>query len=421
MTGPPDDVSGMLDTLLVEHGYGNRFQGFQNLMRLRIRDILLVSSLYDLYLFEEDGRLYELIRNEYQGFNLSHSPELTRVSSGRDAIRLAREERRFDLIITTLHIDDMHAVDFARLARASGIDIPVVLLAHDNVELKHLLLNADTSVFDRVFIWQGDFRIIIAIIKYLEDRMNVAHDTRMVGVQTVIVVEDNVKHYSSFLPIIYTELLKQSQGLISEGINLTHKFLRMRARPKILLATSYEEAFGYYQLYRDFVLGILSDIDFPRDGVQDPRAGIMLARAVKADQPDIPILLLSTMADAEEEARQAGCSFVIKDSPLLLNEVRQFMLHQFSFGDFVFRLPDGGEVGRASDLRSLEERLAEVPGESIRYHAERNHFSNWLKARTEFWLAHQLRPRKVSDYPSVGALRQHLIASLHNYRNIRQR
>jgi CheY-like chemotaxis protein len=421
MVAPSDDAHGMLDTLLVEHGYGNRFQGFQNLMRLRIRDILLVSSLYDLYLFEEDGRLYELIRNEYQGFNLSHSPELTRVSNGRDALRLAREERRFDLIITTLHIDDMHAVDFAHMVRSSGVEIPIVLLAHDNRELKYLILNHDTSVFDRIFIWQGDFRIIIAIVKYLEDRMNVEHDTRMVGVQTVIVVEDNIKDYSSFLPIIYTEILKQSQRLISEGINLTHKFLRMRARPKILLANTYEEAMEFYRKYREFLLGIISDIDFPRGGVEDPRAGIALARAIRADQPDVPILLLSTMADAEAEARQSGCSFSLKDSPHLLNELRQFMVQRFSFGDFVFRLPDGGEVGRATDLRNLEELLAEVPPESIRYHAERNHFSTWLKARTEFWLAHQLRPRKVSDYPTVEALRRDLIASLHHYRNIRQR
>jgi CheY-like chemotaxis protein len=226
-----DQVS-PLDSLWVEHGYGNRFQGFQNLMRLRVSDVLLVSSLYDLYLFEEDGRLYELIRHEYEGFNLSHAPELTRVSSGHEAITLAKEEDRFDLILTTLHIDDMHAIDFARLAKESGIKIPIVLLAHDNRELKYLLIHQDTSVFDKIFIWQGDFRIIIAIIKYIEDILNSEHDTSIVGVQTIIVVEDNIRYYSSFLPLIYTEIFKQSQRLISEGINLTHKFLRMRARPK---------------------------------------------------------------------------------------------------------------------------------------------------------------------------------------------
>jgi CheY-like chemotaxis protein len=415
------DTSKTFDPLWVEHGYGNRFQGFQNLMRLRIRDILLVSSLYDLYLFEEDGRLYELIRNEYEGFNLSHSPELTRVSSGVDAIQLAKEERRFDLIITTLHIDDMHAIDFARLVRKSGLNIPIVLLAYDNRELKDLLLHHDTSVFDRIAIWQGDFRIIIAIVKSLEDRMNVDHDTRLVGVQVIMVVEDSIRQYSSILPSIYTEILKQSQRLISEGINLTHKFLRMRARPKILLSCTFEEAWKDYERHKEHLLGVITDIDFPRNDVQDPEAGLELVRRVKDDQHDLPVLMLSNMAENREQALALGASFVLKGSSLFLNELRQFMVQYFSFGDFVFRTPEGMEVGRASDLKSLEEQLEVVPDESIGYHGERNHFSNWLKARTEFWLAHQLRPRKVTDYPNAAALRRDLIQSLHQYRNTRQR
>ena len=177
----------------VEHGYGTRFQGFQNLMRLRVSNILLVSSLYDLYLFEEDGRLYELIRNEYQGLNLSHSPELTRVSSGYDAINRAKDEGRFDLIISTMHIEDMTALNFAKLARQSGLDLPIVLLGHDNRELKSLMMNPDSELFDKVFIWTGDFRIIIGIIKYLEDKMNVEHDSKIVGVQNIIVIEDNIR------------------------------------------------------------------------------------------------------------------------------------------------------------------------------------------------------------------------------------
>ncbi len=405
----------------VEHGYGNRFQGFQNLMRLRIRDILLVSSLYDLYLFEEDGRLYELIRNEYQGLNLSHSPELTRVSRGAEAISIAKEERRFDLIITTLHIEDMHPINFAKMVKESDLNIPVVLLAHDNKELKYLLLNPEASAFDKIFIWQGDFRIVIAIIKFLEDKMNVDHDSRLVGVQIILFVEDNVRYYSSILPVIYTEILNQSQRLISEGINLSHKFLRMRARPKILLCSTYEEAWEYFEKYKELVLGIISDVDFPRNGVEDPHAGIEFVKAVKKELQDIAILLLSSNPENKAEAQSAGVSFVIKDSPLLFNELRQFMTHYFSFGDFVFRTPLGVEVGRANDLKSLEEQLKIVPTESISYHGERNHFSNWLKARTEFWLAHQLRPRKISDYSSFEALRQDLIKSLHDYRHFRQR
>ncbi len=409
------------DPLWIEHGYGTRFQGFQNLMRNRIRDVLLVSSLYDLYLFEEDGRLYELIRNEYQGLHLSHSPELTRVSSGKEAINLAKEEKRFDLIITTLHIEDMNALRFAKLVREAGLDIPIVLLAYDNRELKELLTHHDTSIFDRIFIWQGDYRLIIAIIKHIEDKINVDHDTRIVGVQSIILIEDNVRYYSSFLPLIYTEILNQSQRLITEGINLSHKYLRMRARPKILLCTTYEEAWNYFQKYEECILGVISDVDFMRGSKPDPRAGIEFAKNVKLRQPDIPILLQSTNSDFEAQARMLGSSFLLKDSPTLLSDLRQFMVRYFSFGDFVFRTPDGAEVGRVPDLKSLEYELQFVPDESIRYHGERNHFSNWLKARTEFWLAHKLRPRKVSDYPSVSALREYLISTLREYRRLRQR
>ncbi len=414
-------IKNSFDDFWVEHGYGNRFQGFQNLMRLRVRDILLVSSLYDLYLFEEDGRLYELIRNEYQGLNLSHSPELTRVSSGRDAIALAKEETRFDLIITTLHIEDMHPIAFAKMVKESGLNIPVILLAHDDKELKYLLLSPDANVFDKIFIWQGDFRIIIAIIKYIEDKLNVDHDSRIVGVQNIIFIEDNVRYYSSLLPVIYTEILNQSQRLISEGINLSHKFLRMRARPKILLCTNYEEAWGYYQKYKELVLGIISDIDFPRQGMPDPKAGLYFCNKVKNELPDIPILLFSNNPESEKEANECGASFMLKDSPMLINELRIFMNRYFSFGDFVFRTEAGVEVGRANDLRSLEDQLKIVPIESIKYHAERNHFSNWLKARTEFWLAHQLRPRKVTDYETAEDLRKDIIQSLNSYRQLRQR
>lgn len=405
----------------VEHGYGTRFQGFQNLMRLRVANILLVSSLYDLYLFEEDGRLYELIRNEYQGLNLSHSPELTRVSSGYDAINRAKDEGRFDLIITTMHIEDMTALSFAKLAKQSGLDIPIVLLAHDNRELKSLLMNPESSVFEKVFIWTGDFRIIIGIIKYLEDKMNVEHDSKIVGVQNVIVIEDSVRYYSAFLPIIYTEMLKQSQRLISEGINLTHKYLRMRARPKILLCTNYEEAWEYFKNYKELVLGVISDIEFPKNNILDDSAGIKFANAVKKAVSDVPILLTSNNPDKESEAREAGASFVLKDSETLISELQLFMNTNFGFGDFIFRTQEGIEVGRASDLLSMEEKLKIVPMESIKYHASRNHFSNWFKARTEFWLAHKLRPRKVSDYPTDEDLRKDLVESIYHYRMVRQR
>jgi len=405
----------------LEQGYASRFQVFQNLMRFRIRNILLVSSLYDLFLLEEDGRLYELIREEYQEMHLSHSPELTRVSSAREAIDLVKTEKRFDLIITTLHIEDMPAHQFARLVKEKELGVPIVLLAYDHRELSEMLLYDTANAFDQVFVWQGDFRLLIAIIKMLEDRMNVDHDTRMVGVQSIILIEDQIRYYSSFLPMLYMELFKQQRRLISEGINLSHRFLRMRARPKIMLFTTYEDAWEFFSKYKDYVLGVISDIDFQHDGVEDPAAGLTFAKSVKKQHQDIPILLQSDCVDCEQKAHEIGASFVLKGSPTLLHQLSQFMLDHFGFGDFVFRLPSGAEVGRATHLKSLEKQLYVVPEESVRYHSEHNHFSNWLKARTEFWLAHKLRPVKVSDFGSVKELRDKLISSVNEYRRNRQR
>ena len=409
-----------LDPLWIEHGYGTRFQGFQNLMRHRIRDILLVTSLYDLYLFEDDGRLDELISNEYQHLNLSHSPELTRVSSGKEAVVLAAKERRFDLILTTLHVEDMSAVQLAREAREAGVTIPIVLLAYDSRELTQLWAQRDIAVFDQVFVWRGDYRLIVGIIKYLEDRMNVDHDTRLVGVQSIIFIEDNIRARSTILPMLYTELLEQSHRLISEGINLSHKALRTVARPKILACGNYEEAWKYFETYREYILGVISDIDFPRRGRPDNEAGFRFAKAVRALNPDLPILLQSRAPGYEREAESLNFSFITKDSPDFAAQLRRFMTEYFSFGDFVFRIPGGREVGRASDLKSLREQLQYVPEESVRYHAEHNHFSNWLKARTEFRLAEKIRLLKTSDYPDVEGIRRTLISSLGAYRRSQQ-
>jgi CheY-like chemotaxis protein len=398
-----------------------RIQNFQKLMRFKIRDILLVSSLYDQYLFEEDGRLYELIRQEFQVLNLSHPPEITHVTRGIEAIDLIKSGEHYDLIITTLHIEDMRVIKFANLVRQSGIQIPIILLAYDNKERKELMSNFDTSVFTQIFLWQGDYHLLIAIIKYLEDRLNVESDTQAVGVQSIILVEDSVQFYSSYLPLIYTEIFNQSQRLISEGINITHRFLRMRARPKILLCTTYEEAWEYFERYEEHILGIISDINFKRKGIKDSEAGFAFAWSVRERHADISILLQSSNPDFEQRAREIGASFLVKGSPRLLHDLRKFMLDNFGFGDFVFRSDDGREVGRATDLRTLETQLRTVPEQSIMFHAERNHFSNWLKARTEFGLAHQLRPHKVSDFASVSDLRNELITSIIRYQEIRQR
>lgn len=402
----------------LDNSFITRIQKFQKLMKFKVRDILLVSSLYDSYIFEEDGRLYDLIRQEYLGLNLNHTPDITHVSSGAEAVELALSDDRYDLIICTLHIQDMHPIEFAKMARKAGIDKPIVLLAFDNKERKEFQAHHDASVFDNVFIWQGDYRLLLGIIKYIEDKYNVDNDVETIGVQVIILIEDNVLFYSSYLPMIYSEILKQSQRLISESVNLSHKFLRMRARPKILLSATYEQAWEYFTKYQKYVLGIISDINFKKYGVRDPKAGLEFAQKVKQIQDDIPILLQSSNLEHLEDAKKIGVSFLHKNSPRLLHELREFMLNNFGFGDFVFKTPDGIEVGRASDLKTLEEQLRIVPPESIKYHAERNHFSNWLKARTEFWLAHKLRPKRVEDFPTIEDLRKELVNSIEHYRNL---
>ncbi|MBN2104205.1 histidine kinase [bacterium] len=388
-------------------------------MRHRIRDILLVSSLYDFIIFEEDGRIYDLIRDKYQGLNLTHQPELTQVSSGGQAISMVRD-MRFDMVLVTLHIEDMAPADLAKAIKQSGIDIPVVMLAFDNKELSDMLIHHETEYFDDIFIWQGDYHLILAIIKTVEDRLNVAEDTDKIGVQSIIMIEDNILYYSSLLPMIYVEVMNHSQRLIEEGINFSNRRLRMRARPKILSCKTYEQAWDYFQTYQETVLGVISDIDFYKEGNPCPDAGLQFARDVKDVYSDIAVLLHSTNSDYQSAAEKLGAYFVLKDSPTLLQELRRFMVDQLSFGDFIFHLPDGTEVGRAHDLLSLEHQLAEVPEESIVFHAERNHFSNWLKARTEFWLAHEIRAQRLSDFPTVEDTRQSLIRSLRDYRKLRQ-
>ena len=399
----------------LENIFSTRIKKFQNLMPYKISEILLVSSIYDNYLFEEDGRLYELLREEYQNLNLSQAPEISHVTTGAEAIALLKGKNKFDLVITTLHIEDMHTTRFANLVRNEGIQLPIMLLAYDNRERKELMQAYDATIFEKIFIWGGDYHLLIGMVKYLEDKMNVQSDTENIGVQVIILVEDNVRFYSSYLPLIYTEIFKQSQRLIREGVNVSHRYLRMRARPKILLCTTYEEAWDYFTKYKDYVLGVISDNNFSRNGERDPEAGLKLAAAMKAEQKDIPILVQTSDQTIGEKVKKIDASFVLKNSPSLLYDLRKFMMDHFGFGDFVFKTEEGTEVGRASNLKELADKLKIIPEASLLYHAEGNHFSKWLKARTEFWLAHQLRPRKVSDFKSPQALREELIYSLNKY------
>ena len=391
-----------LDPLWIEHGYGTRFQGFQNLMRHRIRDVLLVSSLYDLYLFEEDGRFDELISNEYQ---TPQSEPLSGTDKSIERQRGHRPGKRRTALrpypdnVACRRYDSRAAGPAGERSRHNRSRSFFWLMTAKNSRISKPRIY--DAAFDRVFVWQGDFQLIVSIIKHLEDRMNVDHDTRLVGIQSILFIEDNIHYYSTLLPILYTELLNQSQRLISEGINLSHKFLRTVARPKILLCQTLRGSLALLRNLQGTHPGHHFRYRLSRGtGSRIMARAFALPKRCGAKIPNCPSCCNRLTSDYEAEVKSLDLSFMPKDSPNLALRLRQFMTEYFSFGDFIFRTPDGFEVGRASDLKSLREQLQYVPEESIRYHAERNHFSNWLKARTEFWLAHKVRPRKVSDFPS---------------------
>ncbi|HTA48114.1 MAG TPA: PEP/pyruvate-binding domain-containing protein [Verrucomicrobiae bacterium] len=393
-----------------------RLEGFDNLMPFKVQNILLVSSLYDSFILREDGRLNELLIDESLELNLQQIPGITHVSSCAEALELARSQPRFNLIVTNLAVGEMTAAQLASDVKRAGLDVPVVVLAYDYREVKNFISRNPVTDIERIFLWQGNARILIAIVKYIEDKRNVLHDTRAMGVPVLLVVEDNIRYYSSFLPVIYTELIKQSRRVIQEGINVAHKLVRMQARPKILLSSNFEDAAQLVQEYRDYLIGLVSDVEFPWEGKLSPETGFELARLMKAMVPDVPVVLQTSRTEFRPRALAAGYSFLRKRSPTLLKDLRRILTEQFGFGDFVFRLPDMTEVGRAKDLNQLEEQLQTVPPESLTYHAQSNHFSHWLMARTEFALAAKLRPRKVSDFTGPEHLRRDLIESIIDYR-----
>ena len=394
----------------------HRFREFQDLMRFRIMDVILVATPYDEFVLEEAGELSERLFGEFRNLDLHYPPGLTGVSTGREAIELARATPGAKLIITTPHVRDMDAGTLARLVRSEGLDVPVLLLAWDANELAAWTGRAAECGIERTFLWQGDAQILVAMAKTVEDRRNVEHDVRECGVQVIIVIEDLVRHWSSFLPRMYQVLLHNSQRVVREGLNLSQKILRMRARPKILLCASYEEAEEAFLAYQADVMGIVSDVEFPRGGVIRPLAGAEFASMVRGRYPDIPIILHSTKPENAALAEGLGAGFLLKGSPLMLDDLERVMLDVFGFGDFSFRMPDGAEVARASNLAELQQVLATLPDELLLHHSRRNHFSRWLKARTEFALAQRLRPVTDDDFPSVAAMREGLLAAIADYR-----
>ncbi len=388
--------------------YKPQFGLFHDLMKFRVREILLVSSYYDAFILEEDGRISEKIFSEYIDLNLRFIPRITRVSTASEAISLLKK-KKFDMIITMTRIADMNPMDFGLKVKELFPKMPIVLLTYEWIEVDLLIKFRIKNSIDKVFYWTGDTRILLAIIKYIEDMKNLKNDIKL-GVKVILIIEDSPKYYSKFLPIIYTEIMTQTRRLISEGVNDLHRLLRMRARPKIILAETYNQAMSLYKKYKDSFLGIISDVRFPVKTKIDHFSGLKFAKFVKNEIPDLPILLQSSEEKNRKLANDNNLGFLNKNSANLLHELSGFIKSNFGFGDFIFRDNEGLEIGRAKNLQELADKIMEVPEESIIYHANKNHISIWLRARTEYELAEKIRPKKVSDFAAINEIRYHIKA-----------
>jgi len=394
---------------------------FHDLMQWRVQRVLLVSSLYDSFMFDDDRLADALVLGEFLGVELSTLPEIHRVSTASEALEEINRRSNYDLVISSPMVGEMHARELARDLRKAGVEVPIILLAYHERELKNFIRAHGLDDIDRAFLFQGDIELFLAVVKWAEDLMNVQHDVDTMGVQVILVIEDNIRYYSYFLPVIYTAVLQNTASLVPDGINLAHKLLRVKARPKIVLASTYERAWEYFQTYEANILGVISDVEFPKDGELCPDAGVQFAREVLRRHSDVPVVLNSGRRENEAVAQATGTSFLHKYSPTLLQELSRFMGRNFGFGPFVFRMPDGTEVARARDLRQLERALHTVPADSIWSHAKENDFSTWLKAHTEFDIAYRFRPLRISEFDGAESLRRFLIGSIRSHRDERRR
>ena len=396
------------------------FKVFHELMARKVTEILLVSSPYDAFIMEEEGRLAERIIHEYRGLNLSRPPMLTWASSAREALDVL-SQKRFDLVITMPQVDETDAYVLGGQIKSKFPDLPVFLMIQNTS--RHLLdrTTADRNSIDRVYVWYGNSDLLLAMIKNLEDQMNVAYDTRRAWVRVIVLVEDSPIYYSSLLPLLYKEIVTQTQAVMEESLNDEHRILRMRARPKILVAQNFEEAVDLYQKYKPYLLGIFSDVRFPKEGKLDDDAGFKLLSMIRQDNPDLPLLNFSSEESNRRRALEIPAVFLNKNSTTLHSEIRSFFMQYLGFGEFVFKLPDGKEIGRVNNLREMEKILPSIPDESVFYHASRNHFSSWLMARSEIMLASKLKPVKISDFESIGEAKQYLVSIIHERRLGRQK
>ncbi len=390
----------------------------------RIHRILLVCCSYDGYILEEDGRIESQINREYNDLNLTSPPSFTRVSSTREALEMLRDDSTFDFVITMYNIGEPDVFTFAKQVKQINSQLPVTLLTSFSQDIYSRLNEHSDSAIDYTFCWLGNTDLIIAIIKLVEDMLNTEEDIEEGNVQAILLVEDSVRFYSAYLPELYRLILNQSSEFLRDALNEQQQILRKRARPKILLATNYNDAMAYYERYKKNILGVISDVGFKidkndADEKEKRDAGIDLCKVIKADNTLMPFIMQSSQSKYEDIAKRLGVHFVSKNSKRLISKLSAYIEQEFAFGDLVFNDPVTGEViGRAGDLDDMQRLISTVDDSVFSYHTSQNHFSKWLYARGLFPLAAAIRGINRADFASVEEHRGRVVALIKDYRTL---
>lgn len=397
---------------------------FVNLMQHRVYNVLLLGSKYDVFTIEEDGRIEEQLFNEYTSLNLRFPPRFTLVSSEEHANKLLKK-REFDLIISMPSGDSINPFEWAKSVKRNYPKIPIVVLTPFSRAVSERISKEDLSAIDYVFSWLGNSELLLAIIKLVEDQMNVKEDVKSVGVQTILFVEDSIHFYSSLLPMLYKHVFVQSRSFMTEALNEHEQMLRMRGRPKILLARSYEEAMKLYKRYENNMLGVITDVSFNRRGVKDKVAGIRLCKEIRSTNRYIPLIVESTEESNRAAAYEQEAVFLSKMSKTLIRDLQQAVTDNFGFGDFVFSNPHNGTVECiVKNLKDLQVKVFEVSDDTLYYHVAHNHISRWLYSRALFPLAEFLKNIEVSQFKAENAMdqvRQCIFDAIVSYRRIKNR
>lgn len=395
---------------------------YTSLMTKRIRRILLVCNNYDRYTLDEDGRIEEQIAEEYQQLNLSYPPSIVRAETTIDALTMVEKGERFDLVIVMYNAGDVDVFSFSRRIKQLQPGAPVVLLTSFSKEVYRRIEMADKESVDYIFCWNNSTDLIVAIIKLLEDSLNADHDILEEGVRAILLIEDSVRYYSTYLPLLYRLVLEQNSTSIRDALNEKQQLLRKRARPKVLMATCYDDAMALYERYKSNILGVISDVGFvmhkgDRPEKENLDAGLELCRVIRKDNPTMPFLLQSSQANLAKEAQQLGVGFVVKSSKTLTHELSEYIGREFGFGDFVVIDPQSGrEIARAKDLEEFEHTIATIPAKAFRRLSDNNYLSKWLFARGLFAIGRQVSPLQIESDDDIENKRAINIKAIHDFR-----